>query len=74
MKQFRLKTEIPAGLTGVPNVFLDHYMPGANGEYVKVYLYLLRALGDPSRELSVTGLADALDHTEGDILRALKYW
>jgi len=74
MNQFRLKTEIPAGMTGVSNLFLDYYMPKANGEYVKVYLYLLRALYNPSRELSVTALADALDHTEGDILRALKYW
>lgn len=74
MNQFILKTEIPAGVTGVPNDFLDYYMPKANGEYVKVYLYLLRALRDPSRQLSVTTFADALEHTEGDILRALKYW
>ena len=74
MSQFILKTEIPAGMTGVPNLFLDYYMPAANGEYVKVYLCLLRALHHTSRELSVSSLADALDHTESDILRALKYW
>ena len=28
--------------TLVANEFLDKYMPGANGDYVKVYLYLLR--------------------------------
>lgn len=71
---FTLKTQMPSGMTGVSNLFLDHYMPKANGEYVKVYLYLLRALSTPSIALSVTTLADALDHTEGDILRALKYW
>lgn len=74
MNPFILKTEIPAGITGVSNYFLDYYMPKANGEYVKVYLYLLRALHQPSKELSVTSLADALEHTESDILRALKYW
>lgn len=74
MNQFRLKTDIPAGMTGVSNLFLDYYMPKANGEYVKVYLYLLRALNHPDMELSVTAFADALEHTEGDILRALKYW
>lgn len=74
MSNFVLKTELSAGTTGVSNLFLDYYMPKANGEYVKVYLYLLRALHLPSRELSVAGLADALDHTESDILRALKYW
>lgn len=74
MSSFILRTESSAGTTGVSNLFLDYYMPKANGEYVKVYLYLLRALHLPSRELSVAGLADALDHTESDILRALKYW
>ena len=74
MSQFTLKTSLPTGMTGVPNLFLDHYMPRANGEYVKVYLYLLRALQNPSRELSVAALADALDLTESDILRALRYW
>ena len=74
MNPFILKTERPAGITGVSNYFLDYYMPKANGEYVKVYLYLLRALHQPKRELSVTMLADALEYTESDILRALKYW
>ena len=26
----------------VPDAFIDSYMPQANGEFVKVYLYLLR--------------------------------
>ncbi len=71
---FTLNTQMPADKTCISNLFLDYYMPKANGEYVKVYLYLLRALLTPSSPLSVTTLADALDHTEGDILRALKYW
>lgn len=74
MSQFSLRTELPAGITGISNLFLDHYMPKANGEYVKVYLYLQRALSLPGGDLSVTALADALDHTESDILRALRYW
>lgn len=61
-------------MTSISNYFLDYYMPRANGEYVKVYLYLLRALNRPDLTLSVAGLADALDRTESDILRALKYW
>lgn len=31
--------------TLVANQFIDQYMAGANGEYVKVYLYLLRHAG-----------------------------
>lgn len=74
MSQFVLKSRDTAGVTSISNLFLDHYMPRANGEYVKVYLYLLRALNRPELTLSVASLADALDRTESDILRALKYW
>ena len=61
-------------VTAVPNTFIDTLMRDANGEFVKVYLYLLRCLGDADREFSVAGVADALDHTQRDIMRALSYW
>ena len=54
--------------------FIDHYMPEANGEYVKVYLLLLRCQASPNRELTISGIADILDDTEKDVIRALKYW
>lgn len=62
------------GVTVVSNIFLDKYMVQANGEYVKVYLYLLRCLSESDRELSVGHLADVLENTESDIIRAIKYW
>lgn len=61
-------------VTAIPNYFLDTYMPEANGEFVKVYLYLLRSVSDSSLPISVSVLADKLNHTEKDILRALRYW
>lgn len=57
--------------TIVSNEFIDQYMAAANGEYVKVYLYLARHQG---RQVTVTELADALNHTESDIKRAMVYW
>lgn len=60
--------------TSVPNYFLDTYMPEANGEFIKVYLCLLRYASDPSASVSVSLLADKLNNTEKDILRALRYW
>ena len=60
--------------TTISNTFIDFYMAEANGEYVKVYLYLMRLIGDSSKECSISAIADRLDHTEKDILRALKYW
>ena len=59
--------------TLVPNRFLDYYMPNANGEYVKIDLYLLRAVSS-SMDISVNNIADIFNHTENDVLRALKYW
>lgn len=55
----------------VANEFIDRYMAVANGEYVKVYLYVLR---HQDTEVTVSRIADALDHTEGDVRRALAYW
>ena len=46
-------------------------MAGASGEYVKVYLYLLR---HQQEEVSIGQIADALNHTEADVQRALAYW
>lgn len=60
--------------TYIPNDFIDKYMTAANGEYVKIYLYLLRYLNRPEEEFSIGKIADHFDHTEKDVLRALAYW
>ncbi len=49
-------------------------MAEANGSYIKVYIYLLRCLSDPSMDVSVSDFSEKLDETEKDIIRALKYW
>lgn len=61
-------------VTQVPNRFIDEYMTNANGEYVKVYLYLLRCMGHPGSDLSISTIADHLEFTERDVNRALHYW
>lgn len=60
--------------TILSNVFVDRFMPKANGEFVKVYIYLLRMLSRPEETFGLSQMADSLLCTEGDILRALKYW
>lgn len=60
--------------TLVPNEFIDYYMPRANGTFVKVYLYLLRCLTAPEAGFGISVIADVLEETEKDILRALRYW
>lgn len=61
------------GMTMIPNIFLDHYMPKANGEFVKIFLYLLRA-SSGSISLSLSTIADSMNCTENDVIRAFKYW
>lgn len=60
---------IPA--TVVANEFIDTYMASANGEYVKVYLYVLRHQGE---KITLEQIADFMGGTESDVRRALSYW
>ncbi|MDY3917774.1 MAG: DnaD domain protein [Candidatus Limivivens sp.] len=73
MKTICLKKPAGSGVTIIKNAFIDRYMPEANGEFVKIYLYLLRCISLDT-ELSVSSIADTFDHTEKDVLRALAYW
>lgn len=61
-------------VTCVPDYFIDRFMVDANGEYVKVFLYLLRSLGRQNSAFSISNIAEALDHTQKDIRKALSYW
>lgn len=63
-----------AKTTVVSNIFIDSYMPCANGEYVKVYIYLLRCMSDSHCDFSISFIAEQLGSTETDIIRALHYW
>ena len=69
-----LQSASPVGSTAVSNYFIDRYMPRANGEFVKVYIYLLRMLSSSECSFNLEEMADRLLCTEKDITRALKYW
>lgn len=74
MPKIQLKSDYPRNHISVPLVFIDNYMTDANGEFVKVYLYLLRCMEVSFAECSISAIADHFNNTEKDILRALKYW
>lgn len=74
MKTLTLKNQIHINSTVIENDFIDQHMIRANGEYVKVFLLLLRYLQSGDSSLTVSKLADCLDCTEKDICRAFKYW
>lgn len=60
-------------VTVLPNKFIDEYMIKADGEYVKIYLLILRLQG-MGLPIDVDRLADHLELTRKDVLRALSYW
>lgn len=74
MKTLTLKNKFQTNMTLITNDFIDNYMIQANGEFVKVYLFLLRHLDDPCSSLTISVIADCLNNTEKDILRAFRYW
>lgn len=74
MGGLKLEAEEKVETTQVSNLFIDRYMPRANGEYIKIYLLLLRQFQTPKWELSVSSMADYLECTEKDVRRGLAYW
>lgn len=73
MAEFKIRKAGYTAVTCVPDDFIENYMVAANGDYVKIYLYLLCCVKS-GKMLSVSALADLFQCTENDIKRALKYW
>ena len=67
----QFKEGIQAEITCVPNAFIDELLAEANGDYVRVYLYLLRHCKE---NMKVHSVADSLNLTDRDITRAISYW
>lgn len=73
METITISTKNHETYSSVSNFFIDYYMTDANGEFVKVYLYLVRLLNS-GRAVTVADIADHFDSTEKDICRAIRYW
>lgn len=73
MSTFMLKTS-PVSFTPVSNTFIEKYMPQARGEFVKVYLLMLkyRTSGELGANSSI--VASKLHLLESDVMNALDYW
>lgn len=74
MTAINISSDIATSFTTVSDIFIDQYMPKANGEFVKVYIYLLRATGSGAGIATISEIADHFSNTEADIIRALNYW
>ena len=62
------------GMTMIENTFIDQFMPSSSGDFVKIYLYLLRCAQSGQTDVSISKIADALHYTESDVTRAMGYW
>ena len=74
MNTLVLKNKFRSNATLLTNEFIDEHMPKANGEFIKVYLFLLRHIDNLDSCISIPAIADRLNNTETDIIRAIKYW
>ncbi len=73
MARLTIYKDNDADSTVVSNLFIDEYMKDANDAQLKIYLYLLRMM-NAHLATSVSDIADKFNHTEKDVIRALKYW
>ena len=59
--------------TEIPDVFFTEYLPLANGDFVKVYIYML-FLSNYSKDANITDLSKILALPYNTIQDALKFW
>ncbi len=72
----RQVTNIDFGTTSVENIFINDFMPMANGTFVKVYLvgYHYAMLNDTSINITNASLAKHLNIPLQDVLDAWDFW
>lgn len=74
MDTIKIRSCFAQDVTVISNEFLDRFLPEANGDFLRIYLYLLRTAGKRTGSFSLCGIADRMNCTENDVLRALRYW
>lgn len=62
------------GVTAVENLFITEFLPAADANQLKVYLYGLYASQFADENFNLQQLANALSIEEGQALAALRYW
>lgn len=61
--------------TAVDNIFINNYLPYADSNFVKVYLYgLYKCQDSNSRDNTIENFANELNLSQEDIEKAFEYW
>ena len=76
MSFFIETTDIDLGDTAIENIFLNDFMPMADGTYVKVYLMGFKYAKDNDKKLTITNevIARHLNIPMSDVLNAWDFW
>ena len=64
----------PVTFTPISNIFIEKYMPKARGEFVKVYILILKYILSGELGVSSSIIASKLNLLESDIMNAFYYW
>ena len=63
-----------SAFTGVENEFITAYLPYAQGDTVRVYLYGLYLCSHPEHDKDLSEIARALSVSEEQVLNSFKFW
>ncbi len=74
MATINIENNIDFSATPITNEFIDKYMPKANGNFVKVYIFLYRYCYHHKKAPSTKEISEKLDLLESDIIKAFQYW
>ena len=59
--------------TEIPDIFFTEYLPEANGNFIKVYFYML-FLSKYNKEININDLSKTLAIDYPTLQESLKYW
>ena len=74
MSAIKINADREESYTMLPDLFIEQHMPHANGEFVKIYIYLLQLVQQKKGQFSLSETADVFACTERDITRAIRFW
>ncbi|MDO5707613.1 MAG: DnaD domain protein [Andreesenia angusta] len=75
--KFKLKdTEMELGYTAIENIFIDEFLPSADGRFVKVYLFAFRyaKTGKTNPNFDHAYIAKRLQLPISEVIEAWAYW
>ena len=73
MQTLDLALDTACTFTLLSNCFIDNYIKDANDVQLKVYIFLLRRAFS-GMAASMNDIAEFLNYSEKDVMRALRYW